>query len=65
MKLFIENISCSGCAKGVTASVLSLDPNASVNVDVANKIADIRTTYSFEKIAEVLTEDGFPPELKD
>lgn len=65
MKLFIENISCSGCAKGVTASVMSLDPSASVNVDVANKIVDIQTTYDFEIIAEVLTDDGFPPELKD
>ena len=65
MKLYIENISCGGCAKGVTASILSADKNANVNVEVAQKIAEITTNLSFDEVSEVLTEDGFPPVLLD
>jgi len=65
MKLYIENISCAGCAKGVTASIHSVDPSATVQVDVANKLADIQTTLTFEQVSETLSEDGFPPVKKD
>ncbi len=37
MKLFIENMTCGGCARGVTATIQDIDPNAKVDVDLATK----------------------------
>ena len=31
MKLLIENMTCGGCARGVTATIQDIDPNAKVD----------------------------------
>ena len=64
MQLYIENISCSGCAKGVTASILAIDAQAKVEVDVSTKLVQVESTAPVEAITSALTEDGFPPVIK-
>lgn len=61
MKFTIANMTCSGCARGVTATIKDLDPEAVVEIDIDSKLVEVKSTQSFDAIAEVLTEDGFPP----
>ena len=60
MKLHIENMSCSGCARGVTATIQAIDPNAQVDVDLATKLVTVKTNASVEQITTALAEDDFP-----
>ncbi|MGE8538738.1 MAG: heavy-metal-associated domain-containing protein [Acinetobacter sp.] len=61
MKFRIENMTCGGCARSVTATIKDLDANASVNIDVATKLVEVESTLSEAEIVAALTEDGFPP----
>ena len=61
MKFRIENMTCGGCARSVTATIQDLDPNAQVNIDVATKLVEVKTTLDTAQIVAALTEDGFPP----
>ena len=62
MKFRIENMTCGGCARSVTATIKELDENAKVNVDVVSKLVDVESSASESEIIAALTEDGFPPE---
>ena len=64
MKLLIENMTCGGCAHGVTATIQDVDPNAKVDVDLANKIVTVESSESIDKITEALEEDGFPAKVQ-
>ena len=59
MKLKIENMTCGGCARSVTATVKDIDANAVVNIDVATKIVELETTQ-LDAVLKALDEDGFP-----
>lgn len=61
MKFRIENMTCGGCARSVTATIKDLDANANVNIDVASKLVEVETTLTEDQIVAALTEDGFPP----
>lgn len=64
MKLLIENMTCGGCASGVTATIQDVDPNAKVDVDLATKIVTVESSESVDKITEALEEDGFPAKVQ-
>ena len=59
MKLKIENMTCGGCARSVTATVKDVDANAVVNIDVATKIVELETTQ-LDAVLKALDDDGFP-----
>ena len=61
MKLRIDNMTCGGCARSVTATIKELDQNAVVTIDVATKLVDVETQISQDEVIAALTEDGFPP----
>ncbi|MCM1936204.1 heavy-metal-associated domain-containing protein [Acinetobacter radioresistens] len=60
MKLLIENMTCGGCARGVTAIIHEIDPSAKVDIDLATKVVSVESTESIDKITNALAEDGFP-----
>lgn len=64
MKLLIENMTCGGCARGVTATIQDVDANAKVDVDLATKIVTVETTASIDKITAALAEDGFSAKVQ-
>ena len=64
MKFRIENMTCGGCARGVTATIQDIDPNAKVDVDLATKIVTVESSESVDKITEALEEDGFPAQVQ-
>lgn len=60
MKLLIENMTCGGCARGVTATIHEIDPSAKVDIDLATKVVSVESAESIDKITNALAEDGFP-----
>ena len=62
MKFTVPNMTCGGCARGVTASIKALDADAVVDINVETKLVEVQTTQSFDEISAALTEDGFPPQ---
>jgi copper chaperone len=62
MKFHIENMTCGGCARGVTKAIQSVDPDAVVKADPPSRTVDIQTSATKEKIEAVLCEVGYPPE---
>ena len=38
MKLLIGNMNCGGCARGVTAIIHDIDPNAKVDIDLTARL---------------------------
>lgn len=64
MKFEIPNMNCGGCAKGVTATIKEVDPNADVKIDIETKQVEVTTTASLDTVKNALDEDGFPPVIK-
>ena len=64
MKLFVENMTCGGCAKGVTASLKAADEQATVNIDVASKLVELETTLDQSAVLATLEEDGWKAEIR-
>lgn len=61
MKLHIENMTCGGCARGVTAAIKSVDAQAEVKADPPSRSVEVKTSASQEQIEAALCEVGFPP----
>ena len=61
MEFHLENMTCGGCARGVTRAIQALDANAKVIADPPNRKVTVETTATQEQVAEALTEAGFPP----
>lgn len=61
MEFHVENMTCGGCARGVTRAIQALDANAKVITDPPSRKVTVETTATKEQVAEALTEAGFPP----
>ncbi|HJF28966.1 heavy-metal-associated domain-containing protein [Acinetobacter bohemicus] len=61
MKFRINNMTCGGCARSVTATIKDLDDHATVAIDVESKLVEVQSSRSEAEIVAALTEDGFPP----
>ena len=64
MKLLIVNMNCGGCARGVTAIIHDIDPNAKVDMDLAAKVVSIDTIASVEQMTAALAKGGFPAQAQ-
>lgn len=61
MNLHIENMTCGGCARGVTKAIKDVDPDANVMTDPPNRLVKIETTAAQDDIVSALNNAGFPP----
>lgn len=61
MKFRIDNMTCGGCARSVTATIKDLDENARVEINVDTKLVEVESTVGEAEIVAALIEDGFPP----
>lgn len=59
MKLWIVNMKCGGCARGVTAIIQDIDPNAKIDIDLATKVISIDTIANIEQMRASLAKGGF------
>lgn len=64
MKLLIVNMNCGGCARGVTATIQNIDPNAKVDIDLATKVVNVETIASVEQMTAALAKGGFPAQVQ-
>lgn len=64
MKLFVENMTCGGCAKGVTASIKAVDEQATINIDIPAKLVSVETQAQQETLISALEEDGWKAEVR-
>ncbi|MGC4028667.1 MAG: heavy-metal-associated domain-containing protein [Steroidobacteraceae bacterium] len=60
MQFRIENMTCGGCARGVTRAIQSVDPQASVDADPPNRRIEVQSTASPEQLRAALANAGFP-----
>lgn len=61
MQFHIENMTCGGCARGVTKAIQSLDADAKVTADPPNRRVEVESSATREQIETALQEAGFPP----
>lgn len=64
MKLEIPDMSCGGCANAITRAVTSLDPAATLDVDVPVKLVTVTSALPGARIIEAIEAAGFHPSLK-
>jgi copper chaperone len=57
----VDNMNCQGCARKVTAAVLTVAPDAAVNVDLASKTVAVDSdAVEPATIAIAISQAGFP-----
>jgi copper chaperone len=61
MQFRIDNMTCSGCARAVTAAVRTLDPTATVKADPPARIVQIDSVRAEAELRAALSAAGFPP----
>ena len=61
LDLTIPDMTCGGCARGVTAAVKSVDPTAELVIDVATHKVQVKTSASADAVKKAVVEAGFTP----
>lgn len=61
MQFHIEDMTCSGCVRGVTRAIQAVDPQAVIHADPPTRKLEVTTTVSRDKIEAALRDAGFPP----
>ena len=57
----IPQMSCGHCVRAVTEAVKEVDPQATVDVDLASKKVNVESQAQRERLIEALTEAGYAP----
>ncbi|MES2548117.1 MAG: heavy-metal-associated domain-containing protein [Pseudomonadota bacterium] len=60
MQFHIQNMTCFGCARSVTAAIQSVDRDAVVKADPDSRKVEVETSAARAKIEAVLVEAGYP-----
>lgn len=61
MQFHIENMTCGGCARGVTKAIQDVDPAATILSDPPTRSVKVETTAAENEIISALNNAGFPP----
>ena len=61
IELTINDMTCGGCVASITRVVKGLDPNASVEADVAAKRVKISSAIKSEAVIAAISGAGFHP----
>lgn len=59
-ELRVEGMTCGGCANSVTKSVMRIDENAKVDVDLAGKTVRVESAKALDVVKSAITEAGYP-----
>ena len=65
MQLLIENMTCGGCARSVTATIKEVDADAAVEIDLPAKRVRIESSQPAERFTQALDDAGFPAQPGD
>ena len=59
----VSKMGCGGCAKAVTRTVLGIEPNAQVEVDLEAKLVTVAGAAGpADRIAQAIAAAGYPAE---
>jgi copper chaperone len=61
LDLTIPDMTCGGCARGVTAAIKSIDPAAELVIDVETHKVQVKTSASAAAVKAAVVEAGFTP----
>ena len=59
----VKGMTCGGCVASITRVVKGLDPNASVDADLAAKRVKISSAIKSEAVIAAISGAGFHPHL--
>lgn len=59
-QLQVENMTCGHCVKAVTQAVQSVDPQAQVQIELADKSVKVGTDKGLDAIRDAIEEAGYP-----
>lgn len=62
LRFHVANMSCGGCAKGVTRAVQGVVANAKVEVDLASREVSVSGTSDSDGVIEALRRAGYQAE---
>ena len=60
IELTVKDMTCNHCVGVVTKAVKSVDPNASVNVDLPSKRVQVESASGVAAFTKALEEAGYP-----
>lgn len=60
MRFHIQNMTCGGCARGVTKAIQSVDPQAKVTADPANRTVEVVSNRPRTEFEPALARAGYP-----
>lgn len=61
MQFHIENMTCGGCARGVTRAIQAIDPKAEVRADPPSRTVEVISSAPRAALEKALVEADFPP----
>ena len=61
--LTINDMTCGGCVASITRVVKGLDPNATLEADVAARRVSINTPLDTAAVVAAISNAGYHPEL--
>jgi copper chaperone len=61
MKFHVEDMTCGGCARAVTAAVKAIDPAARIEADPPTRTVLVDSERPEAEIRAALQQAGFPP----
>lgn len=59
----VKGMTCGHCMARVTKAVQSVDPQAKVEVDLANRLVHVDASGEAKPIADAITQAGYPANL--
>lgn len=62
MQFRIEKMGCGGCAKTISSTIHTIDPNARINIDLATKRVDVTSDADQALLQKALADAGYPAE---
>ncbi|TAK48821.1 MAG: copper chaperone [Betaproteobacteria bacterium] len=60
IELTVKDMTCGHCVSTVTKALKAVDPQASVEVDLASKRVRVETQRPLEALTQALQQAGFP-----
>lgn len=58
LKLKVPSIVCAGCADTITESIITMEPDVKVDVDIQAKTVTVESAASEETIKQAITATG-------
>ncbi|MFZ5525292.1 MAG: heavy-metal-associated domain-containing protein [Pseudomonadota bacterium] len=59
LQLSVKGMSCQHCVKSVTNAVQALDPQATVQVDLAQGRVSVNTVLALDAVSKAISEEGY------